>query len=216
MKWGRKFLRKLTLRLSKKWLCHFFEKGCGPLRALVVRFQRTTRTLAGREVFFPTYMPPEKTNFILFAPAGANSARLFRQAGRKFLRKLSLFETRLKMNITMELSPLLLQKESSYDLLRTSSIRFWKDPPGHYLVLREKVWPTGQAFDLWAIQTWIRFPAAVPAAAQVSLYLRRAIGFLRKSGQCTHQAADFRGSQADVSSENTVKIVWRGIPEVCR
>jgi hypothetical protein len=38
---------------------------------------RSARTLDGREVFFPTYMPPEKTNLNLFAPGGANSARLF-------------------------------------------------------------------------------------------------------------------------------------------
>ena len=47
--------------------------------ALVVRLGRPTRTLFGREVFSPTYMPPGKTDFIFFAPAGANAARLFRQ-----------------------------------------------------------------------------------------------------------------------------------------
>ena len=64
-------------RLSKKWPCHFFEKRCGPLRALAVRHRRTARTLADRAVFSPTYMPPEKMNFMFFASADANSVRLF-------------------------------------------------------------------------------------------------------------------------------------------
>ena len=37
------------------------------------------RTFASRKVFSPTYTPPEKMVKTLFAPAGANSARLFRQ-----------------------------------------------------------------------------------------------------------------------------------------
>ena len=50
------------------------------MRALAVRLRRPTRTLFGREVFSPTHRSPGKTDFIFFAPAGANSARLFRQA----------------------------------------------------------------------------------------------------------------------------------------
>ena len=46
--------------------------------ALNGRFQRPFRTFAGREVFFPRRMSPGKTVQSLFAPAGANSARLFR------------------------------------------------------------------------------------------------------------------------------------------
>ncbi len=38
---------------------------------------RLKRAAASRELFFPTYMPPEKIILILFAPSGANSARLF-------------------------------------------------------------------------------------------------------------------------------------------
>ena len=34
------------------------------------------RTFAGREVFLARYTPRPKTDFIFFAPAGANSARL--------------------------------------------------------------------------------------------------------------------------------------------
>ena len=50
------------------------------MRALAVRLRRPTRTLFGREVFSPTHRSPGKTDFIFFSPAGANSARLFRQA----------------------------------------------------------------------------------------------------------------------------------------
>ena len=35
------------------------------------------RTFASRKVFLPTYTPPAKMLYTLFAPAGANSARLF-------------------------------------------------------------------------------------------------------------------------------------------
>ncbi len=55
-------------------------ESCGLMRALVVRLRRPTRTLFGREVFSPTHRSPGKTDFIFFAPAGANSARLFQQA----------------------------------------------------------------------------------------------------------------------------------------
>ena len=41
-----------------------FRESCSPPRALAVRYLRTARTLAGREVFSPTYTPPEKMNFI--------------------------------------------------------------------------------------------------------------------------------------------------------
>ena len=37
----------------------------------------SARTFASREVFSPTHMSPEKMIEPLFAPAGANSARLF-------------------------------------------------------------------------------------------------------------------------------------------
>jgi len=58
----------------------FFDKGAAACRsALSVRLQQTESTFARREVFYPAYMPPEKTDQNFFAPAGANSARLFRQ-----------------------------------------------------------------------------------------------------------------------------------------
>ena len=49
-----------------------FEKAAARRSALAY-----ARTFASREVFLPTYMPPEKMLGTLFAPAGANSARLF-------------------------------------------------------------------------------------------------------------------------------------------
>ena len=43
----------------------FSDKRIAACRnALAVRQRRTTRTFAGREVFSPTHMSPEKTNFI--------------------------------------------------------------------------------------------------------------------------------------------------------
>ena len=53
-----------------------FEKAAARRSALAY-----ARTFASREVFSPTYTPPEKMVKTLFAPAGANSARLFRQVG---------------------------------------------------------------------------------------------------------------------------------------
>ena len=51
-----------------------FEKAAARRSALAY-----ARTFASREVFSPTHMSPEKMIKTLFAPAGANSARLFRQ-----------------------------------------------------------------------------------------------------------------------------------------
>ena len=51
-----------------------FEKAAARRSAHVY-----ARTFASRKVFSPTHMSPEKINKTLFAPAGANSARLFRQ-----------------------------------------------------------------------------------------------------------------------------------------
>jgi len=43
--------------------CAFFDKGVAACRsALSVRLRQTENTFAGRDVFFPTYMPPEKTD----------------------------------------------------------------------------------------------------------------------------------------------------------
>ena len=51
-----------------------FEKAAARRSALAY-----ARTFASRKVFSPTHMSPEKMIKTLFAPAGANSARLFRQ-----------------------------------------------------------------------------------------------------------------------------------------
>ena len=53
-----------------------FEKAAARGSARIVRSQRTMRTFASREVFSPTYTPPEKMISISFALASANSARL--------------------------------------------------------------------------------------------------------------------------------------------
>ena len=65
------------------------------LRAEFVRYKRTNSTLAWRKVFSATYTPPPKMVRTFFAPAGANSARLFDRLGpgaeaprRGFLRPL--------------------------------------------------------------------------------------------------------------------------------
>ena len=50
------------------------------LRLAAAHEGHTLRTFASRAVFSPTYTPPEKMISIFFAPAGANSARLFRQS----------------------------------------------------------------------------------------------------------------------------------------
>ena len=52
-----------------------FEKAAARRSALAY-----ARTFASRKVFLPTYTPPAKMFCTLFAPAGANSARLFRRA----------------------------------------------------------------------------------------------------------------------------------------
>ena len=72
------FLVMLYARLSFDKLSnetHFvglsFEKAAARRSALAY-----ARTFASRKVFSPTYTPPEKINKTLFAPAGANSARL--------------------------------------------------------------------------------------------------------------------------------------------
>ena len=78
--------------LRRSWACqksvfdkpsnetHFvglsFEKAAARGSARVVRARRTMRTFASREVFSPTYTPPEKMISISFALASANSARL--------------------------------------------------------------------------------------------------------------------------------------------
>ena len=49
-----------------------FEKAAARRSALAY-----ARTFASRKVFLPTYTPSAKMFFTLFAPAGANSARLF-------------------------------------------------------------------------------------------------------------------------------------------
>ena len=77
----------LSLSLSKSIFdklsneTHFvglsFEKAAARRSALAVRQRRTTRTFASRKVFSPTHMSPEKMINTLFAPAGANSARLY-------------------------------------------------------------------------------------------------------------------------------------------
>ena len=54
-----------------------FEKAAARRSALAY-----ARTFASREVFLPTYTPPAKMFCTLFAPAGANSARHFRQIER--------------------------------------------------------------------------------------------------------------------------------------
>jgi hypothetical protein len=49
-----------------------FRAGCGlPQRT------RCARTFAGREVFFPTYTPPEKMNFTLFRRLAAKLCEAF-------------------------------------------------------------------------------------------------------------------------------------------
>ena len=55
------------------------------LRLAAAHEGHALRTFASRAVFSPTYTPPEKMIPTFFAPAGANSARLFRQneAGHK-------------------------------------------------------------------------------------------------------------------------------------
>ena len=60
-----------------------FEKAAARGSARRARLRRTLRTFASRAVFSPTYTPPEKMISIFFAPAGANSARLFRQSERR-------------------------------------------------------------------------------------------------------------------------------------
>jgi hypothetical protein len=67
----------LRLRLSKKWLCHFFEKAAACRSALVVRQRRTTRTFAGRNVFSPTHMSPEKMLSLYFAATAAKLCEAF-------------------------------------------------------------------------------------------------------------------------------------------
>ena len=54
-----------------------FERAAARGSARRARLRRTFRTFASRAVFSPTYTPPEKMISIFFAPAGANSARLF-------------------------------------------------------------------------------------------------------------------------------------------
>ena len=49
------------------------------LRLAAAHEGHALRTFASRAVFSPTYTPPEKMISIFFAPAGANSARLFIQ-----------------------------------------------------------------------------------------------------------------------------------------
>jgi len=63
-------------RLSKKWQSHFFEKDAACRSALIVRWGRTIRTFAGRDVFSPTHMSPEKTNLI-FSRLRARTLRGF-------------------------------------------------------------------------------------------------------------------------------------------
>ena len=72
-------LKKIFDKLSNETHCVglSFEKAAARRSALAY-----ARTFASREVFSPTYMPPEKMNGTLFAPAGANSARFFRQSDR--------------------------------------------------------------------------------------------------------------------------------------
>ena len=72
----------LSLSLSKSIFdklsneTHFvglsFEKAAARRSALAY-----ARTFASRDVFSPTHMSPEKMINTLFAPAGANSARLY-------------------------------------------------------------------------------------------------------------------------------------------
>jgi len=64
------------LRLSKKWQSHFFEKDAACCSALIIRWERTIRTFAGRDVFSPTHMSPEKTNLI-FSRLWARTLRGF-------------------------------------------------------------------------------------------------------------------------------------------
>ena len=81
------------------------RRSCGLLRALAVRLRRTSGTLTGQEAFAPTHMSPEQTDWTGFAPVpqghfracsaglgtGANSVRLFRQAGADALPSLEAF-----------------------------------------------------------------------------------------------------------------------------
>ena len=62
--------------LSKKAYAFSDKRITARCSALHVRRRLTFRTFAGREMFSPTHMSPEKTNRNHFAPAGANSARL--------------------------------------------------------------------------------------------------------------------------------------------
>ena len=68
------------MRLSKKY--YFFDKGvCGLTAAHALSaFWRTVRTFAGREVFSPTHMSPEKMIGLSFAAAAAKLYEVFGQA----------------------------------------------------------------------------------------------------------------------------------------
>ena len=90
---GRKTWEKTAgwrpLRLSKKDFRQSLagDKASSPAKAarrsaLAVRQRRPVRTFAGREVFSARHTPRPKTDCTFFAPAGANSARLFQQAKR--------------------------------------------------------------------------------------------------------------------------------------
>jgi len=61
-----------TLSNETRYAGLSFEKAAARRSALAI-----ARTFASRNVFSPTHMSPEKMIRTLFAPAGANSARLF-------------------------------------------------------------------------------------------------------------------------------------------
>ena len=89
-KCGRRDLLHLFDTLSNETHCVglSFEEAAARRSALAVRRWRTTRTFASRNVFSPTHMSPEKMIKTLFAPAGANSARLFLQSEPDILQRM--------------------------------------------------------------------------------------------------------------------------------
>ena len=94
-------LRCQTVKKAKG----FFDKGLAACRSAgTVRHGRTVPTFAGRDVFSPTYMPPEKMISFYFAAAAAKLYEVFdklkRGSGKCRFRVCFLFLLFLFCNLT--------------------------------------------------------------------------------------------------------------------